>query len=140
MCNRKRYNDRILNTLRCLQISEEEFNKYERCGRMEQGMEPNKIFKSIYGDDATPPDITSECICEHIIKEQCYLRPKGSTNISDIVIVGNSCINRYGYQKAVWGKGEKIQCEICDATVGKKSYKRHQQTATCKLALCINTP
>ena len=46
--------------------------------------------------------------------------------------MGNSCINHWGYDRAVRGNGEKIKCEFCGALVNKTGIKRHQQTIKCR--------
>ena len=90
------------------------------------------MFKSYFGIDAKIPRPKERCICGHEIKEQCYLCPEGSKNIDDIIIVGNRCIHKCGYDPAVRGKGERIKCECCGATVNKSGIKRHQQTLKCR--------
>ena len=63
---------------------------------------------------------------------QSYLCPEGSKTIDDVIIVGNSCINQWGYDPAVIGNGEKVKCKCCGATVNKSGIKRHQQTIKCR--------
>ena len=46
-------------------------------------------------------------------------------NIDDIVIVGNHCINKWGYDPAIRGKGVKVKYECCGATVNKSGIRRH---------------
>ena len=74
-------------------------------------------FKSYFGNDAKIPSHVESCLCGHEITEQCYLCPEGSKNIDDIIIVGNRCIHKWGHDPAIRGKGVKIKCECCGATV-----------------------
>ena len=89
-------------------------------------------FKSYFGNDARIPRHVESCLCCHEITEQCYLCPEGSKNIDDILVVGNRCIQKWGYDPAVRGKGVKIKCECCGATVNKSGIKRPQETLKCR--------
>ena len=89
-------------------------------------------FKSYFGNDAKIPIHKKKCLCGHEITQQCYLCPEGSTNIDDIIIVGNQCINRWGYDPAIRGKSDKVKCNCCGVTVNKPRIKRHQETLTCR--------
>ena len=89
-------------------------------------------FKSYFGNDAKIPIHTNKCLCGHEITQQCYLCPEGSKYIDDIIIVGNQCINRWGYDPAIRGKGDKVKCECCGVTVNKSGIKRHQETLNCR--------
>ena len=88
----------------------------------------DSVFKSYFGNDAKIPINQNKCLCGHEITQQCYLCPEGSNNIDDIVIVSNQCINEWGYDPAIRGKGVKVKCECCGATVNKSGIKRHQET------------
>ena len=46
--------------------------------------------------------------------------------------MGNQCINKWGYDPAIRGKGVTIKCECCGVTVNKSGIKRHQETLTCR--------
>ena len=89
-------------------------------------------FKSYFGEYAKLPRQAESCLCGHEITEQCYLCPEGSTNMDDVIIVGNGCIHKWGYGSAVRGKGVKIKCECCGAIVNKSGIKRHQETLKCR--------
>ena len=52
-------------------------------------------------------------------------------NIDDIEIVGNKCINKWGYDPAIRGKGVKVKCDCCGVTVNKTGTKTHQETLKC---------
>ena len=53
--------------------------------------------------------------CGHRIKQQCYLCPEGSTNIEYMIVLGNYCLTKWGYEAAIRGKGVKDKCEYCEA-------------------------
>ena len=89
-------------------------------------------FKSYFGEYAKLPRHAESCICGHEITEQCYICPEGSKDIDDVVIVGNRCIHKWGYEPAIRGKGEKVKCECCGVTVNKSGIKRHQETLKCR--------
>ena len=47
--------------------------------------------------------------------------------------MGNICSHQWGYNRAVIGKGVKVKCECCEATVNQTGItKRHQETITCR--------
>ena len=52
------------------------------------------------------PDRVSQCLCEHEIKENCYIS-KGN-DFSTIIILGNCCIKKFI-------KSSSRTCEICSA-------------------------
>ena len=88
----------------------------------------DSAFRSYFGDDANIPLHKNRCLCGHEITQQCYLCPEGSTNIDDILTVGNRCIHKWGYDPANRGKGVKVKCNCCGATVNKtgiKHIKKH---------------
>ena len=89
-------------------------------------------FKSYFGEYVKLPRHAESCLCGHGITEQCYLCPEGSKHIDDILTVGNRCIHKWGYDPANRGKGVKVKCECCGATVNKAGIKRHQETLTCR--------
>ena len=74
-------------------------------------------FNSYFGEYAKLPRHAENCVCGNEITEQCYLCPEGSKSIDDIIIVGSRCIHKWGYDPVVRGKGVKIKCECCGATV-----------------------
>ena len=89
-------------------------------------------FKSYFGNGAKVPIHQNRCLCGHEIIQQCYLCPEGSTHIADIIIVGNQCINRWGYDPAIRGKCVKVNCECCGVIANKSGIQRHQETLTCR--------
>ena len=84
----------------------------------------DSAFRSYSGHDAEIPLRNNRCLCDHEITEQCYLCPEGSKNMDDIIIVGNRCIHKWGYDPAIRGKGVKVKCECCEATVNKAGIKK----------------
>ena len=56
-------------------------------------------------------------------KEQIHSSPEGSKDIDDVIIVGDRCIHKWGYDPAVRGKGVKVKCNCCGATVNKSGNK-----------------
>ena len=88
----------------------------------------DSVFKSYFGNDAKIPIHQNRCLCGHEITQQCYLCPEGSKNIDDIIAVGNNCINKWGYDPAIRGKGVKVKCNCCGVTVHTTEIKRHQET------------
>ena len=90
-------------------------------------------FKNYFGDGAKIPIHQQKCLCGHEITQQCYLWPEGSTNIDDIITVGNKCLNEWGCDPAIRGKGVKVKCKCCGVTVNKTGIqKRHQETLKCR--------
>ena len=89
-------------------------------------------FKSYFGNGANIPSRVESCLCGHEITEQCYICPEGSKNIDDSLIVGIRCIQNWGYDPAIRGKGVKVNCGCCGATVNKAGIKRHQETLKCR--------
>ena len=86
-------------------------------------------FKNYFGEYAQIQSRVESCLCGHEIIAQCYLCPEGSKSIDDILMVGNRCIHKWGYDTAIRGKGVKVKCECCGATVNKAGiYKKHQET------------
>ena len=109
-----------------------ELNTYVRCGRTKsKESKPDKVFVDRFGD-VKPPTYRGQCLCGHFIMEQCYLCPENSTSVSDIVIVGNVCIESWGFQRAKWGKCEKVECKLCGLEVSKTGIARHQKRPICK--------
>ena len=91
------------------------------------------IFRNEFGYDIEPPRSQDHCLCGRSIKQQCFICPEGSTNVDDIIIVGNHCIKTYGFEVAIRGTGVVHNCEkYCEATVNKSGMKRHQQTNKCR--------
>ena len=41
-----------------------------------------------------PPALTDRCVCEHLIKENCY-----ATDGKDFLVIGNCCIKKFLAQK-----------------------------------------
>ena len=90
------------------------------------------LFLTRFGKDVKLPIFQSNCLCGHEIRQQCYVCPKNSTNIYDIITFGNRCIGKCGYAPAIRGIGVKVKCEYCGSTVNKSGLKRHQKTQTCR--------
>ena len=105
-------------------------NNYVRCGRRYAFCKPDKVFGDKFGD-VNPPEHKSSCLCGHAIMEQCYICPENSNNINDIIVVGNHCIDTWGFKRAKWGKGKKIECDLCGASVCRKGIARHKRRPCC---------
>ena len=104
-----------------------DLNSYLKVGSSNFG-KADSVFKSYFGNAAKIPIHQNKCLCGHAITQQCYLCPEGSKHVDDIVIVGNQCINKWGYDPAIRGKGVKVKCECCGITVNKsgiKNIKKH---------------
>ena len=41
--------------------------------------------------------------------QQCYLCPQGSTNVENVIVVGNHCSCKWGFEAAIRGKGVKVK-------------------------------
>ena len=126
------YLDKVEKSLKRIGLTFSDLKKYVRVGKSKYGISGDTAFKSYFGNDAKIPRHVESCICGHEITEQCYLCPEGSKHINDIITVGNKCIHKWGYDPAIRGKGEKVKCECCGATVNKTGIKRHQQILTCR--------
>ena len=127
-----KYLNNVKGGLNKLNLSFEDLNNYVRCGRVKgKGEKPDSVFTDRFGD-VDPPAPTSSCLCGHFIIEQCYLCPKDSHDVKDIIIVGNECIERWGFKKTIWGKGEKIECDICGSIVNKSGISSHKKREKCK--------
>ena len=86
----------------------------------------------MFGNDAELPKDETHCLCGHRIKQQCYLCPEDSTNIEYIIVLGNCCITKWGYEATIRGKGVKAKCEYCNSTVNKTGIRRHQTINKCR--------
>ena len=127
-----KYLNNVENGLKEYNLTFEELNTYVRCGRTKPyESKPDKVFVDKFGD-VKPPELVSACLCGHFIMEQCYLCPKDSKSVDDIIIVGNKCIDRWGFQRAKWGKCEKVECKLCGLEVSKTGIARHQKRPICK--------
>ena len=108
-----------------------DLNNYLKVGSSTHG-KADSAFKSYFGNDAKIPLRKNGCWCGHEIIQQCYLCPEGSKNIDDIEIVGNKCINKWGCDPAIRGKGVKVKCNCCGVTVNRTGITRHQETLNCR--------
>ena len=123
---------RIEKSLNQIGLTFTDLKSYLKVGSSKYGIKGNKVFTNYFGKDANIPLPVENCICGHEIREQCYLCPEGFINFIDVIIVGNRCIQKWGYDRANRGKGEKKKCECCGSTVNKTVIKRHQQTLKCR--------
>ena len=129
---RYRYLDRVENALNERGMTFTDLKKEtSKVGSSKFG-KADSGFKSNFWNDAKIPIHKNKCLCGHEITQQCYLCPEGSTNIDDIIIVGNKCINRWGYDPTIRGKGDKVKCECCGVNVNESGIKRHQETLNCR--------
>ena len=46
--------------------------------------------------------------------------------------MGNKCIHKWGYDLANRGKGVKVKCNCCGATVNKTGITKYQETLNCR--------
>ena len=127
------YVNRIGQSLNQIGLTFTDLKGYLKVGSSNHGRR-DAVFKSYFGEYAQLPSRVERCLCGHEITEQCYICPEGSINIDDILIVGNRCIHKWGYDPAIRGKGVKVKCECCGAIVNKAGIKRHQETLTCRNA------
>ena len=126
-----RYLDRVENTLNERGLTFTDLKSCLKVGSSTHGKADSDV-KSYFGNDAKIQMPASTCLCRHEIIQQCYLCPEGSKNIDDIIIVCNKCINKWGYDPAIRGKGVKVKCNCCGVTVNKTGIKRHQETLKCR--------
>ena len=122
---------RIENSLNKIGLTFTDLKGYLKVGSSNLGRR-DSAFKSYFGEYSKLPSRAERCLCGQGITEQCYICPEGSKNIDDVIIVGNRCIHKWGYDSANRGKGEQIKCNCCGATVNKTGIKRHQQTLKCR--------
>ena len=125
------YANRVERSLNNIGLTFTDLKNYVRVGSSNHGI-TDAAFNNYFGDDANIPIHKKHCISNHEIIEQCYLCPEGSKHIDDVIIVGNRCIHRWGYDAAVRGNGETVKYESCGATVNKTGIKKHQETLTCR--------
>ena len=125
------YVDIIENSLNKIGLTFTDLKGYLKAGSSKYGNRDSS-FKSYFGNDTKISRHVESCSCGHGITEQCYLCPEGSTNIDDILIVGNRCIHKWGYGPLNRGKYIKIKCECCVATVNTTGITRHQETSKCR--------
>ena len=128
---RYRYLGRVGNALNERGVTFIGLEYYLKVGSSKFG-KTDSVFKRYFGNGANIPTHQNKCLCGHEITQQCYLCFEGSKNIGDIIIVGNQCINKWGYDPAIRGKGVKFKCECCGVTVNKSGIKRHQATLNCR--------
>ena len=107
-----------------------DLNNYVRCGRCPAFCKPDKVFVDRFGD-VKPPKHKSVCLCGHFIMEQCCLCPENNKNVNDIIVVGNHCIDTWGFKRAKWGKGKKVECDVCGCTVNLSGFARHKKRPCC---------
>ena len=129
--SKSRYVNRVERSLNIKGLTFTDLKSYVRVWSSIHGI-TDAAFNSYFGDDADIPTRKHHCICGHEIIEQCYLCPEGSKNIDDVIVVGNKCIQKWGYHAAVRGNGTKFTCELCGSTLNKSGKKRHQQTNKCR--------
>ena len=126
-----KYLNNVKNGLAEYNLTFKDLNNYVRCGRTPADCKPDKVFVDRFGD-VKPPEHRYVCLCGHRIKEQCYLCPENSKDVNDIIVVGNHCIDTWGFKRAKWGKCAKVECKLCGAEVSKSGLARHQKRPTCK--------
>ena len=125
------YLDAVKASLNKFGLRLEDLKTYKRVGKSNHGV-PDTIFKQNFGKDCKLPEHQNACICGHHIVEQCYLCPE-SNDVNDILVVGNHCIKRMGFDPAIRGKLEnKIKCDLCGSLVLKRGMARHKRTTKCK--------
>ena len=125
------YLDKVQASLDAYDITLADLKTYERVGKSNHGV-PDTIYTQRFGKKAGIPEHQHSCLCEHAIVEQCYLCPRGSTNVDDVIVLGNQCIKRFGFSKAINGDAShKIQCDLCGASVHKKGIARHKKRPCC---------
>ena len=125
------YLDRVQSSLNAYDITLADLKTYERVGRSNHGV-PDTIYATRFGKKAGIPKHQHSCLCGHAIVEQCYLCPSGSNDVDDIIVLGNQCIKTFGFHKAVNGDAsQKIQCDLCGASVHKKGIARHKKRPCC---------
>jgi len=126
-----KYLDRVQASLDAYDITLADLQTYEPVGKSNHGF-PNTIFTKRFGKQTKIPEHQHSCLCEHAIVEQCYLCPRGSTNVDDVIVLGNHCIKTFGFSKAINGDArQKIQCDLCGASVHKKGIARHKKRPCC---------
>ena len=126
-----KYLDRVQASLDAYDITLADLKTYEPVGKSNHGF-PNTIFTKRFGKQTKIPEHQHSCLCEHAIVEQCYLCPRGSTNVDDIIVLGNHCIKTFGFSKAINGDArQKIHCDLCEASVHKKGIARHKKRPCC---------
>ena len=125
------YLNKVENGLTEYNLTFRDLNNYVRCGRSHPHCKPDKVFVDKFGD-VKPPKYRRVCLCGHVIMEQCYLCPENSKDVNDIIVVGNHCIETWGFKRATWGKCEKVECDVCGSAVNKSGLARHKKRPTCK--------
>ena len=127
------YVNRVERSLNNIGLTFTDFRNYIRVGSSNHGI-TDAAFKSYFGDedDAKIPIHKTHCICNHEIIEQCYLCPEGSKHVDDVIVVGNRCIHKWGYDASTRGSSEKFTCEFCGSTLNIPGKTRHQQTNKCR--------
>ena len=132
------YLDRVQASLDAYDITLTDLKTYEPVGKSNHGF-PNTIFTKRFGKQTKLPEHQHSCLCEHAIVEQCYLCPRGSTNVDDVIVFGNHCIKSFGFSKAINGDArQKIHCDLCGASVHKKGIARHKKRPRCSNNRKIN--
>ena len=83
MCIHNTLTQQFINGLKsyCISLSDIENGKYHYCGGDRKGRHRN-YYMSVYGVDAPLPSHKDRCICNHRIKENCYI----TDNVSIIVL------------------------------------------------------
>lgn len=97
----------------------ESLNNYIECGRLHTGgAGPDRKYKLLFGP--APPHVRMvdnqfKCICGQKIVELCFVCPRNNLSISESIMVGNECIDKFSISR---GKC----CEICGARHFNRSF------------------
>lgn len=101
--------DSIISDLQKYQISIENLKNTKYVGG-DKGRHA-RYWKMLFKDEPFPPK-QEKCVCNHIIKENCYIMFEDK-----ILVVGNQCIKKFtpNYNRT---------CEICGATHKSRKINR----------------
>jgi len=88
MTTTDKLSDRFIEGLQKYNLTYEEIKNWRYAGG-DTGRHYN-YFVMIYGEHVKPLPHTNTCVCNHHIKENCYIR-----NDDDILILGNCCIKKF---------------------------------------------
>ena len=125
------YLERVEASLHRKGLSFQDLRTFKRAGHFKDGrLDP--LLKYMFRNETGRSKNETHCLCGHRILQQCYLCPEGSTNIDEIIVLGNHCITKWGYEAAIRGTGVKVNCEYCNSTVNKTGLRRHHKTNKCR--------
>ena len=125
MCIHDTLTQQFINGLKsyCISLSDVKNGKYHYCGGDRK--HHHNYYMLMYGVGASFPPHKDRCICNHRIKENCYI-----TDNVNIHVLGNCCIKRF-LPRDKQGR----TCEVCSEP---HKNRRVNRCNVCKVKYCYD--